>query len=99
MDKSIEPLKITENEGDTIEVWLTKESTPEAYARKMYELINKSGMTEEEAEIHIAQAPIVLELFYSIDQGLFGVESEALDSSEIFNPYSGEEIPNENLTY
>lgn len=90
-------IKITEEEGDCIEVWLTKESTPIAYERKKYELVHKSGMTEEEAEIFIAQVPFVLEIFYSIDQGLFAVESEALESCVIFNPYTGTEITNNNL--
>ena len=34
-----------------------------------------------------------MEMYYSIDQGLFLVESEAVESdSEIYNPYTGEEL-------
>ncbi|GAB6119603.1 hypothetical protein [Dysgonomonas termitidis] len=97
MNNEEQPLHIKEEEGDTIEIWLTKEKTPAAYERKKYELIHKSGMTEQEAEEHIAHIPIVLEVFYSVDQGLFGVKSEAIASCKIYNPYSGEEIPNDNL--
>ncbi|MDR2005298.1 MAG: hypothetical protein LBQ74_19930 [Prevotella sp.] len=96
MNKFEEPLRVTEDEGDVIDILLTPEKTPIAYERKLYELINKTGMTKEEAE-HYLLAPIPLEIFYAIDQGLFGVESEALCSTSLYNPYSGEEIPNDNL--
>ena len=96
MNKFEESLRVTEDEGDVIDVLLTPEKTPIAYNRKLHELINKSGMTKKEAEFFL-MAPISMELFYSNDQGLFGVESEALDSIAIYNPYSGEEIPNDNL--
>lgn len=92
-------IRISEQEGETIDIWLTPESMPVAYERKKWELIHKSEMTESEAEAHIVQIPIVLEVFYSIEQGLFGIESEAIESCEIYNPYTGEEIPNENLIY
>jgi len=91
-------LKIKEEEGDIIEILLTKERTPVAYERKMHELMTRCGVTRDEAE-EMLLTPIPIELFYSFDQGLFGVESEAIDSCEVFNPYTGEEIPNENLNY
>lgn len=91
-------LKIKEEEGDIIEILLTKERTPVAYERKMHELMIRCGVTRDEAE-EILLTPIRIELFYSFDQGLFGVESEVIDSCEVFNPYTGKEIPNENLIY
>lgn len=94
MENNIEPLKITEDAGDIVEIYLSPYKHPIAYQRKKYELMNSSGMSEEEAERHILQAPFVLELFYAIDQGLFAIESEPLDSIEVYNPYTGEEIPN-----
>jgi hypothetical protein len=98
-EKELEPLKITEETGDTIEIYLCPNKHPIAYQRKKSELINSCGMTEEEAERDILRTPFVLELFYAIDQGLFAIESEPLDSIEVYNPYTGEEIPNENILY
>jgi hypothetical protein len=91
-----DPLRITE-EGDVIEIYLTEEKTPVAYQRKKYELMELSGMTEQEAERYLSQTPVPLELFYDMDRGMFGVESDALESCEIYNPYTGKEIPNDNL--
>lgn len=89
-------LKVTEKDGDVIDVWLNATDHPEAYRRRKKELMD-SGMSEEDAIKYIADAPIQLELFYSFDQGLFAVESEALESSGLYNPYDGTEIPNDNL--
>lgn len=88
-------LRITIEETDIIEVQLCPNKTPIAYQRKKKELVECSGMTEEEADKYLL-TPIPLEIFYS-NQGLFGVEAECLDSCEIYNPYTGEEIPNDNL--
>ena len=98
MKKEIPPdllpqLEITENNGDIIKIYLTPDKFPYAYKAKHTELIQRSGMTEDEATAYLITKPTSLELFYSPDQGLFGVESEALDRTPIFNPYSGEEIP------
>ena len=95
--KELEPLKIEEIVGDRLEVLLTESRFPAAYQRKKYELIHKSGMREEEAERYIETTPISLEIFYDIDRGLFGVEEEAGECCEVFNPYTGKEIPNDNL--
>jgi hypothetical protein len=92
-----EALRITEEEGDVIDIFLTKEP-PIAYERKIHELMDRCGLTRDEAESQLL-TPIPVELFYSMDQGLFTVESDAIDSCEIYNPYTGEEIPNDNLIY
>lgn len=78
-------------DAECIDVLLTPSETPVAYERKLYELVN-SGITEEEAKSYLLQ-PIQLELFYDYIRGLFAVESEAVDCSEIYNPYTGEEVP------
>ncbi len=90
-------LKITEEEGDVIEIYLTKDKTPVAYQRKKYELLHLCGMTEEEADKYLLETPVPLELFYDLDVGLFGVDSEAAACCDIFNPYSGKPIPNANI--
>lgn len=38
-----------------------------------------------------------MELFCDSERGIFAVEAEPLAYSPLFNPYTGEEIPNENL--
>jgi hypothetical protein len=95
--KQLEPLRITEETGDAIAVCLSENHTPVAWKRKKYELIRLSGMTEEEAQRHLETMPVSLELFYDIDRGLFAVEEEAGECCEIYNPYTGKEIPNDNL--
>jgi hypothetical protein len=89
-------LRVTEEEGDVIDIWLDPVKTPTAYNRKKKELMARSGMTEDEAERCLLR-PIPIEIFYSYDQGLFGIESECLADCEVFNPYTGKEIPNDNL--
>lgn len=91
-----EELRITTDEGDVVDIHLCPNKTPIAYQRKKKEYM-ESGMTEQEAEKHLLR-PIPIELFYSYDQGLFGIEAECLASCEVYNPYTGEEIPNDNLT-
>lgn len=92
----MDDLRILQEEGDVIDVWLDPVRTPTAYNRKKKELIERSGMTEDEAERCLLR-PIPIEVFYSYDQGLFGIESECLAECEVFNPYTGKEIPNDNL--
>lgn len=90
-------LRITTDEGDVVDILLCPNKTPIAYQRKKKELMEQSGMTEPEAEKFLLQ-PITLELFYDMGRGLFAVESEPLDCIEIFNPYTGKEIPYDNLS-
>lgn len=92
----MDDLRILQEEGDVIDVWLDPVKTPTAYNRKKKELMERSGMTEEEAERCLLR-PIPIEVFYSYDQGLFGIESECLAECEVFNPYTGKKIPNDNL--
>lgn len=93
--EGLAPIKVTEQEGDIIEVYLCPNKHPVAYHRKRDELMKSNGMSEDEADKFILTTPFVLEIFYAIDQGLFAVESEPLLNIAIYNPYSGEEIPNE----
>lgn len=90
----VEKLIITENAGHTQDIFLYPNTQP--YIAKRAELIG-AGMSESEAERYLLTTPIPIEFYYSSHQGLFAVESEILEQSEIYNPYTGEEIPNENL--
>ena len=44
----------------------------------------------KEAESMVDKMVFNLEIYYSIDSGLFAVESEAVESGLIYNPYTGE---------
>ena len=92
---TMEPLQIQSETGDTIEIYLSPDKYPAAYARKKQELTEKSGMTESEAENFLLTTPFILEIFYDIDRGLFGLESEFIECNNVFNPHTGNLIPNE----
>lgn len=89
-------LRITTEEGDVVDIFLCPNKTPVAYQRKKNELIKMAGMTEDEAERCLLQ-PIPIEIFYSYDQGLWGIEAECLAGCEVYDPYTGKEVPNDNL--
>lgn len=82
-----------DSEPEVVDVRLDPVSHPRAYATKKKELMD-SGMTEQEAE-EALRTPFTLELYYSKDNGLFAVESEALEYGSIRNPYDGVLIDNE----
>lgn len=94
--KDMNELRITTEEDQTIDVFLKPDSV--VYARKREELITQSGMSESDVDDYLLTTPIQIELFYSAT-GLFAVEAEAVDCCEIYNPYTGKEIQNENLIY
>lgn len=95
MKKTSLELYIPAAEEDVLAFHVDKNSFPEVYKRKMYELVERSGMTEQEADNYLLKTPIILELFYDIDRGLFAVESESAAEIDIFNPYTGAPIPKE----
>lgn len=63
---------------------------PKVY-KAMVESYMKNGMTKAEAVAQMIQ-PFELELYFDPDSGLFAVESEAVGSTEIYNPYTKEEL-------
>jgi hypothetical protein len=70
---------------------------PELFDLKKAELI-RHGFTEKEA-IENCMMPIEMELVFAPDQGIFAVESEAMEDTSIFNPYDGVEmLENEDWT-
>lgn len=88
--------KIKLNDEDSYEhlciVRLTEEKFPRAYAAKLDELVNRSGMDEKKARDFLNAMPIELGLYYSPDFGCFAVETDAVDNgARIFDPYTGEE--------
>ena len=82
---------------ETIGVLLTRKTFPIAFQNKLNELMEQGAFdNEEDATKWIESNPIVLEIMYEKDNGLFAVESEAIESGGIVSPYSGEEIEIEN---
>ena len=78
---------------EIIKVQLSKEHTPVAYQKKLEELVETGAFdTQEEAEKWLNQNPIVLEIYYEKHQGLFAVESEAVESCELVSPYTGNKL-------
>lgn len=83
---------------ETIGVLLTRKTFPIAFQNKLNELMEQGAFdNEEDATKWIESNPIVLEIMYEKDSGLFAVESEAIESGGIVSPYSGEEIENDYL--
>lgn len=89
-------LIVSQLEGDTFMLHLTEDRTPAAFERCVADLM-RGGLPEAEARHAVTATPICMELFCDSERGLFAVESEPLDQIRIFNPYSGEEVPNEIL--
>lgn len=82
-------------EVEIMDVFIDEHKHPQCFNAKKEELI-ESGMTEKEAMDFIRCTPFQMELYYYKFNGLFLVESEAVDSTQIFNPYNGAELePNE----
>lgn len=79
--------------SETIKVCLNRKDHPRAF-QKAVENLMSSGLSEEEATKSVATTPFVLEIAYSPNQGLFAVESEALEffREEMFDPYTGKNI-------
>lgn len=87
--------KIKLNNAETYEhlcnVKLTKEKFPKVYEVKLNELI-KNGLPKEEAEEYLMENEFELELYYSVNYGMFAVETDAIDGgATIYDPYTGEE--------
>lgn len=81
---------------ESIDIKLSRENTPIAYQNKLDELMDcKAFDTQAEAEKWLRETPIELELYYEYGYGLFGVEAEAIESTEIQSPYSGAPILDE----
>lgn len=75
-------------EYESINIRLDKKKFPKAYAAKVQELVN-SGLSTEDAETFIDTTAFEMEVYYSPERGLFLVEAEAVDATEIFDPYTG----------
>jgi hypothetical protein len=78
---------------ENIGVLLTRKTFPIAFQNKLNELMEQGEFdNEEDATKWIESTPIVLEIMYEKDNGLFAVESEAIECDTLVSPYSGERI-------
>lgn len=76
------------DEIEVVKIQLDPIEHPIAYKNRVESLL-LSGMTKIEAE-KFALKPIIAEMYYDQNAGLFLVESEAFETGNICNPYSGE---------
>ena len=76
---------------ESIDFYLSETKTPISFKTKLNELI-EAGMTEQEARTFILSTPLEMEVYYEKNMGLFMVESEAVDNNTIFDPYTGQEL-------
>lgn len=82
---------------EVIDIKLSKEKTPIAFEAKVNELMEQgmSDLPREEIEKYVSNMVFQIELYYEKEQGLFGLESEALDccgTLDFFSPYTGEKM-------
>lgn len=71
---------------------LFAEKYPIAYQAKKEELMEDCGMSEEEAVDKMKDMAVELEMYYEKGRGLFAVESEAVENTTIYSPYTKEEL-------
>lgn len=65
---------------EVIEIRLSKEKTPIAFKSKVDELIEQGlNLSREEVEKYVSNMIFPIEIYYEKGQGLFGIESEALE--------------------
>lgn len=87
-------LAITDEVCEVVDVITTPTVNPEMFRRRV-KCLMISGLSQEEAEKTIASTPLQMELFYDIGLGGFAIDAEAVGNAILYNPYSGEEIPDE----
>lgn len=85
---------IVEDYDEVVEVVTSHDINPLTFKRRVRCLMI-SGMTRAQAERYAITRPMQLSLFYDIGRGAFAVDSEAVDNTPIYNPYTGEKIPEE----
>jgi len=64
---------------------------PIMYKTYLDDLINNHGWSEKGAKEWLKDGEVELELYYQPGAGIFAVESEAVESTDIFSPYTKEQ--------
>ena len=85
---------ITDDACEVIEVITTPTVNPDMFRRCVRSLM-LSELPQQEAEKFVATTPQKLELFYDVALGAFAIDAEAVGNTPLYNPYTGEEIPDE----
>ena len=76
---------------ESITITLSKGEYPIAYNNKIEELVEEGlYKTTEDAENENPTIDIEMEIYYEKHYGLFAVESAAVESGQIYSPYSSE---------
>lgn len=81
-----------ENEYESLTIKMDKENFPKVFENKT-RCLQDSGLSREEAEKEaerIMEKGVEMEAYYEVGCGLFLVEPEAVESTDIHSPYSGE---------
>jgi hypothetical protein len=81
--------KYTSAECEVVHLYVSETKHPMVFNAMVNGLI-ENGLSAQEAKQFVRTTPLQMELYYSPQQGLFAVESEAVECSDIYNPYSGE---------
>lgn len=84
--------KYNAQEVESVDIRITRERFPIVFENKVQELIRDCGITREEAERAVDGSVIEVELYYEVGYGLFGVESEAVEATDIYSPYTKDEL-------
>ena len=79
-----------ETQVESLDITISKEKTPIAFAAKVEELM-EDGMSREEAEKTADGMVFLMEIYYETGCGLFAVECDAVEAGTIYSPYTGEE--------
>lgn len=87
-------LAITDDLIEVIDVITTPTVNPEIFRRRV-KCLMLSGLSQAEAEKFVASTSLQLELFYDIGLGAFAIDAEAVGNTPLYNPYTGDEIPDE----
>jgi hypothetical protein len=75
---------------EPIEVILTKEKTPIAYNNKIEELLEEGAYeTREAAEKDYPKFVMECEVYYEKGYGVFVIESDAVETTDIYSPSNG----------
>lgn len=80
--------KQKEDHIESITIKLQPEKQPKLFNYKVEELMSQ-GIDYEDAKNMVLEMEFEMEVYYSPDRGLFLVDTEAVESSYIFDPYTG----------
>lgn len=95
--------KVREIKANAVKIGTTPESLPLTISANQYpkvamakkEELMSQGLSEEDANNVISNLYFDIELFYSKGNGIFAVESGAVECEEVYDPYTQIKLTNE----